>query len=129
MKSSTKKPTKKPKEEVTLNVSTATYRKQFAQGPDPDSLLKPGQHRFRRSPYTIKPGEHVMVNGKARVTMYLDADIVEYFRARGAHYQTEINAALRQIVDEQRLAQALVSDHVIEKLAGKLAESLKGSIW
>lgn len=128
MKSSTKKPTKNPKGEVTLNVSSATYRKQLAQGLDPDSLLKPGHHRFRRSTHTIKLGEQVIVNGKARVTMYLDADIVEYFRARGAHYQTEINAALRQIVDEKRIEQALVSDQVIEKLAGKLAESLKGSI-
>ncbi len=128
MKSLIKKPTKNPKGEVTLNVSPTTYRKHLAQGLDPDSLLKPGQHRFRRSTHTIKPGAHVMVNGKARVTMYLDADIVEYFRARGAHYQTEINAALRQIVDEKRIEQALVSDQVIEKLAGKLAQNLKGSI-
>lgn len=128
MKSSTKRPTKNPQAEVALNVSTATYRKQLTHGLDPDSLLKPGHHRFRRSTHTIKPGEHVMVNGKARVTMYLDADIVEYFRAHGAHYQTEINAALRQIVDEKRIEQAFVSDQVIEKLAGKLAESLKRSI-
>ena len=80
MKSTIKKLTKKLKGEVTLNVSTATYRKQLAQGLDPDSLLEPGPHRFRRSPHTIKPGEHVMVNGKAQATMYLDADIVEYFR-------------------------------------------------
>ncbi|MBA3440863.1 MAG: BrnA antitoxin family protein [Pyrinomonadaceae bacterium] len=110
MKSSTKKPPKNPKGEVTLNISTATYRKQLAQGLDPDSLLKPVPHRFRRSRHTIKPGEHVMVNSKARVTMYLDADIVECFRVRGAHYQTEINAALRRIVDAKRIEQALVSD-------------------
>ena len=38
---------------------------------------------------------------KQAVTIRLDADLVAWFRARGTHYQTEINRALRQFVTEQ----------------------------
>jgi len=43
-------------------------------------------------------------NCKVRVTMYLDADIVEHFKARAARpdaaaYQTQINSALRSSLE------------------------------
>lgn len=42
-------------------------------------------------------------NCKVRVTMYLDADVVEHFKARAARpdaaaYQTQINTALRSLL-------------------------------
>ena len=44
-------------------------------------------------------------NGKTRITIYLDSDIIEAFRAKaevnGSGYQTEINQALRQVLDTQ----------------------------
>lgn len=47
-----------------------------------------------------KRGQVVNQKGKNRITIYLDADIVEEFRARadkaGYGYQTMINAALRE---------------------------------
>ena len=49
-----------------------------------------------------KRGAVVASPGKTRITMMLDDDIIEHFRAeaeaRGAGYQTMINAALRAVV-------------------------------
>jgi uncharacterized protein (DUF4415 family) len=36
-----------------------------------------------------------------RVTMLLDADILAFFRARGAGYQREINRTLRRIMEQR----------------------------
>jgi uncharacterized protein (DUF4415 family) len=40
---------------------------------------------------------------KAQVTLRLDRDILEHFRATGAGWQSRINAALRDIVGERRV--------------------------
>ncbi len=45
--------------------------------------------------------------GKTRITIRLDDDILEWFRARveaagGGNYQTLINAALREHIEQQR---------------------------
>ncbi len=39
---------------------------------------------------------------KAQVTLRLDRDILEHFRATGEGWQSRINAALREIVAEKR---------------------------
>jgi uncharacterized protein (DUF4415 family) len=36
---------------------------------------------------------------KRQITLRLDSDVVEFFRAQGGHYQTRINAVLRTYVD------------------------------
>lgn len=113
--------------EAVLEVSREIYRKQLAKGSDPESLLKPGRYRFHRNRHTIKSGEEVNINGKVRVTMCLDADIVEFFKERALHYQTEINTALRRIVDSAQYEQELISDVTVERLANKLAQTLKSS--
>jgi uncharacterized protein (DUF4415 family) len=46
-------------------------------------------------------------SGKTRITIRLDSDLLEWFRARvdemgGGNYQSEINAALRQYVESER---------------------------
>ena len=40
--------------------------------------------------------------GKERLTMRLDRDIVEFFRKQGRGYQTRMNAVLRSYVNSQR---------------------------
>lgn len=49
-----------------------------------------------------KRGAVIASPGKTRITIMLDDDVIEYFRikaeARGAGYQTMINAALREAV-------------------------------
>jgi uncharacterized protein (DUF4415 family) len=42
------------------------------------------------------------VNRKQQVTLRLDADVLDWFRARGRGYQTQINALLRAYVEAHR---------------------------
>lgn len=39
---------------------------------------------------------------KRQVTLRIDADLLEWFRAQGGKYQTRINAALREYVKEHQ---------------------------
>ncbi|MES9844885.1 MAG: BrnA antitoxin family protein [Candidatus Sedimenticola sp. 6PFRAG5] len=41
---------------------------------------------------------------KKQVTLRLDADLLAWFQAQGKGYQTRINAALREFVEEHRKA-------------------------
>ncbi len=54
-------------------------------------------------------GGKVLPKGKVRVNMYLDSDIVAYFKmkAGGRGYQTLINETLRQTVGSQDLEMLL----------------------
>jgi len=47
--------------------------------------------------------------GKIRLTMYLDTAVVEYFRSRagGRGYQTLINEALKQAIEQENLEDVL----------------------
>jgi uncharacterized protein (DUF4415 family) len=38
---------------------------------------------------------------KKRITLRLDADVLEWFRKQGGHYQTRINRALRKVMKEE----------------------------
>jgi uncharacterized protein (DUF4415 family) len=42
------------------------------------------------------------VERKKQVTLRLDADVLDWFRARGRGYQTQINALLRAYVEAHR---------------------------
>jgi len=39
---------------------------------------------------------------KRQITLRIDADLLEWFRAQGGRYQTHINAALREYVQEHK---------------------------
>lgn len=43
---------------------------------------------------------------KDRITMLMDHDILEWFKAQGRGYQTRINALLRAFMDARKKAQA-----------------------
>jgi len=54
--------------------------------------------------HVTKPGEVKLSDCKVRVTMYLDADVLEYFKQRAAQahaapYQTQINSELRHVME------------------------------
>ncbi len=57
----------------------------------------------------VRVAGKVVPRGKRRLTMYLDAAIVEYFKARaGARgYQTLINMALKQAIEHETLENTL----------------------
>ena len=61
---------------------------------------------LRRIPrrHVAEPGEVKLSDSKVRVTMYLDADVLEYFKGRAAQpnaapYQTQINGELRAVME------------------------------
>jgi uncharacterized protein (DUF4415 family) len=42
---------------------------------------------------------------KQQITLRVDSDVLDWFRARGAGYQTQINALLRAYMEEHQKAQ------------------------
>jgi len=48
--------------------------------------------------------ELVPAENKQQITLRLDADVVEFFRATGRRYQSRINAALREYVNANKKA-------------------------
>lgn len=81
-------------------VTEEEYRAELAGGLTEDEVLKPGTYTVRRSPWA----EKLKNAGKVKITIYLDGEIVEYFRHRAeqpnaAPYQTQINSELRNVME------------------------------
>lgn len=60
--------------------------------------------RLPRGSFKAKPNATKLENCKVKISMYLDADILEYFRnrarqPRAAPYQSQINNELRKIME------------------------------
>lgn len=84
--------------ELTYTVNEEEYQKGLAKGWTDDDMLKPGKYKVRRSRFVVKPRE-----GKVKISLYIDGDILEYFRNRAepphaAPYQTQINNELRRVM-------------------------------
>jgi uncharacterized protein (DUF4415 family) len=88
-------------------------------------------HGLRRIPrrHQTKPGEVTLSDCKVRVTMYVDGDVLEYFKRRAAQshaapYQTQINNELRAIMerDQGDPFSSLVND---ERFISAVAERLQ----
>lgn len=59
--------------------------------------------RLPRGSFKAKPGATELRNCKVKISMYLDADILEFFKKRAeqsnaAPYQTQINNELRRVM-------------------------------
>jgi uncharacterized protein (DUF4415 family) len=88
-------------------------------------------HGLKRIPrrHQTAPGEVKLSDCKVRVTMYLDGDVLEYFKRRAAPphaapYQTQINNELRAIMerDQGDPFSSLVND---ERFINAVAERLQ----
>jgi len=60
--------------------------------------------RLPRGSFKAKPGATDLKNCKVKISMYLDADILEFFKKRAerpnaAPYQTQINNELRKVME------------------------------
>ena len=80
-------------------VTEEDYQADLASGLAEDEVMKPGTYKARRSPWA----EKLKKAGKVKITIYLDDDVVEYFRDRAeqpnaAPYQTQINNELKKIM-------------------------------
>ena len=97
-----------------IYMHTGLMRKQTA---NKSSSGHSGKHSARRD-RSNRPGAsmagsqrvgNLAPRGKTRLTMYLDMAVVEYFRSRagGRGYQTLINEALKQAIEQENLEDVL----------------------
>jgi uncharacterized protein (DUF4415 family) len=124
--------------QVTFEVTPEGYARDQAAGLAKDETLKPGRNTgarggFQKRHPNFRPGvDNALANCKVKVTMYLDADVLEHFKSRAAGpqaapYQTQINAELRAIMERERAAQPedayrilLEDEQFLAALAAKL---------
>lgn len=91
--------TKKDKE-VIYEMTQEEYDEGLAKGWTEEEMLPVGTHKFRRSRWAEKLNNAK----KVKVSIYLDGEVVEYFRKRAeqpnaAPYQTQINNELRKVME------------------------------
>ncbi len=77
-----------------------------------------GMKRLPRGSFKAKPGATELKNCKVKISMYLDADILEYFRSRAeqpnaAPYQTQINNELRKVTEKCSLDTESVEKNIL----------------
>lgn len=104
--SSMKKTRRRNSDRGALIVSQGHYQKELAQCIEPAFQLRPGRYTFRRAWWVAKPENTHPGNCKFRITMFLDADILNYFKARAARphaapYQTQINETPREVMEQE----------------------------
>jgi len=124
--------------EIIVEVTEQEYQDALARGLKPDETLPPGRHRFQRGGFLNRMGisreELAAASIKVRISILLDADVLEYFKQRASAsgatpYQTQINSELRAVMERERIApdareqfkQELLSD---EQFLGALVSRL-----
>ena len=104
----------KSEKELTYVVTDEMYQEGLAKGWNDDDMMKPGTYKVRRSRWAEK------LKTKIKVSIYLDAEIVEYFRGRAeqpnaAPYQTQINNELRKAMENgSNTARSLDADDLLK---------------
>ena len=119
---------KNKEKEFIYEMTQEEYDEGLAKGWDADDMLSVGTHKFRRSSFADKMkklprgsfktenGATDLENCKVKISMYLDTDILQYFRNRAespnaAPYQTQINNELRRIMEaDAREVQSIEND-------------------
>jgi uncharacterized protein (DUF4415 family) len=75
--------------------------------------------RLPRGSFKAKPNATNLENCKVKISMYLDSDILTYFRQRAeqpnaAPYQTQINNELRKIMEADSLGKTSLDKSILE---------------
>ena len=88
--------------------------------------------RLPRGSFKAKPGATSSKNCKVKITTYLDADVLEYFKKRSeqpnaAQYQTQINNELRKVMENGSTETATVERDILndKKFLKALKEKLE----
>lgn len=121
---------KRIKKKLTATVTEKDRQEGLEKGWNDDDMAKPGVYRVQRSRFTHKTQSGA---SKIKITIYLDEDILEHFKERAgqpdaAPYQTQINAALRQVVEGesskvQRIEETILNDtRFLKELKAKLSK-------
>ena len=105
------------------------YQEGLAKGWNDDDMLKPGTYKVRRALHITPRKEQ-----KIKVTMYLDGDILDFFKERAkepnsAPYQTQINNELRAVMEGKPSKDEVVTISMLDNPAfiSALAEKLKAA--
>jgi uncharacterized protein (DUF4415 family) len=104
--------------EITYTVTEEEFREELASGLSDDEVMKPGTYKVMRNRFKSKPGDTDLRNCKVKITTYLDADIVKYFKERAeqpnaAPYQTQINNELRKVMENGSTETAAVEREIL----------------
>lgn len=99
--------------ELTFVQTEEEYQKGLKKGWTDDDMLRPGTYKVRRSRFINKEK-----GAKAKISLYLDSDILEYFRERAdapnaAPYQTQINNELRRIMENDSREIASIENDIL----------------
>ena len=70
----------------------------------PDKAINYGEIPPLEGRLWTSPGALVPAENKKQVTLRLDAEVIEFFRATGRRYQSRMNAVLREYVQANRRA-------------------------
>jgi uncharacterized protein (DUF4415 family) len=88
--------------------------------------------RLERGSFKPQKGATNLENCKVKISMYLDADILQYFRQRAelpnaAPYQTQINNELRRIMENDLTDAASIENDILnnEEFLRALREKLE----
>lgn len=126
----------KTDKDLILEVTQEEYDEAMKKGWTDDDIQKPGKHRYRRTTRVAKPEDIAASNIKVQVTLRLDLDILEHFKNRAspsnaAPYQTQINAELRKVMENDLADEQTKLKKSVEELTSNkefiraVAEQLK----
>ena len=126
----------KTDKDLILEVTQEEYDEAMKKGWTDDDIQKPGKHRYRRTTRVAKPEDILPSNIKVQITLRVDLDVLEHFKKRAAPsnaapYQTQINAELRKIMENDLSDEKTKIKKSIEELTSNkefiraVAEQLK----
>lgn len=105
-----------------VEIAQSDYKRSLREGATTEDAMKPGKHTFRRF-RDRHPAEGFEEPAKVKVTIWLDAEVVAYFKKRAAEpnaapYQTQINNELKGVMQSeeaafQPLGKSLVFDALV----------------
>jgi uncharacterized protein (DUF4415 family) len=129
---------------VVIDITDEEYQADLAKGLQEEEVLKPGRHTFKRGAFLARYGlkaDEELSRVKVRISINLDLDVLEYFKQRAAQpnaapYQTQINHALREVMEREHeqsvmtlstQAEALLADPrfieaVVERVQARLPQ-------
>lgn len=95
---------------IVVEVTEEEFRSDLESGLTEDEVLRPGRHIFRRGGFLARhraTPEDIAASEKVNVALILDKDVLAFFTERAertntASYQSEINAALREVMIREK---------------------------
>jgi hypothetical protein len=90
-------------DEIMINVTPEEYQAELASGLEPDELLSPGQHHFKRGGFLARHGlkPEQVVLAKMRLVSMPDELVTRAMFLANLHHQATVEAWLTRIIEER----------------------------